>query len=1774
MKSPSVVTPLSDTIPSARFDKNGRVLEVNDIWLQYCGFDREEVVGRTMKIIQGRDTEPRLVMELLQACRERRRFRTTITNYTKRGVKFANEIELIPDKSEQFVTKNQISVVLPQHAAAVVLDLDAEKGVIQSNKLWDAASTRKPIEALLGRGLKVLYGLGGGMGGRIDRVDEVDALRDAFRGRKAVEKNLKSKAEGVNVEVKVTLQPVGSRMCVASFDVEYVLPVETPAAMFDKSGRVLAVNDPWLYTCGFDRSEVVGATMSLIQGPRTEASKVAELVAACRARKEILITITNYDKNKQAFANSVKLFPIGVDRFITHNNIEFMLDEAIPSALFDEHGRVLKVNDPWLDVCGFRRKEVVGKTMKIIQGPKTELGQLAKLLSACRLRRPTTVPITNYTKEGHMFENLVTLLPVGKSQFVTRNKISFKLVKDQPSALFDSKGSILDVNALWLLYCGYAKEEILGQTAKILQGPETEKESVSLLLGACLRRERVSVSVTNYTKSGCKMTNTLSLFPVGVDRFITLNHFKYRLRKDIPSAKFDQFGRVTRVNNVWLRYCGFRRHEVVGETMRIIQGPATEPDKVRLLLKACRDRKQFNVTITNYTKSRLKIRNQIKLLPVGVSDFITENLITFVLEESCPAARICSDGTLLDVNDRFVEAFGVRKGDLVGASWTKVFSADDAHLKSCLQGGGSEMTLMASTATGDRVNVRASCVPATTTDYVCCFHVDYILDDGAPSVLFDNRGTVLEVNEAWLDVCGFSKEEVVGRTMRIIQGRDTEARKVRELLDACEKRREFHVSLTNYTKDRTKFTNHLHLRPVGTDRFMTVSRIEIQVPRNEPALRFDEQYTILEVSEPWVSFVGAKREDIVGSKFTSHICPEVELEGLHEAVRRRNTFETVLTWHTKDGVRIEGKAVLKPSIDGCFVLLCSLKYALPQRTPAALFDSKGAVLDVNNIWLQYCGFKRDEVIGHTMRIIQGKETEASQVTQLLDACKKRTAIRLTITNYTKDRVKVKNDIDLTPVGTDKFITVNRFKFVGVLDTDVASCICDRHGNVVDANELWLQFCEYKREEVVGKSVTLLSGEETEERNTERLLEAISTGTRLSTYITNYSKSGTKFLNSVMVKPVGEYQVVLDCHMRVLLRTDVASALFDKNGRVKDVNGAWINFCEFKREDIVGKTMALIQGPETEKGKVESLLAACRDRKKLKITITNYTKSGHMVANTIQLKPVGREGFITTNTFQFKLSKIVPSLLVDAEGRVEDVNELWLSTCEYTREEVIGKVFQDLLKGDVTEKWRDEELKQILSKRTTKEVSFLHFTKSNRAFLDNLKVCPVGVNQFIMLHRITFDASLFDDKQEKGKMKSKRKIRIIEERNNQKRRGVVRPTPGESLHKTSGTTLPLEAKQEIEVVATKPAVLSLTFVHEESWHKSYVRTRHKNLRCFPFCSPSHRERSFCGLPIIVMYPCESAEEAKKLSIVGSLRKMKDPLLLTYGDRYPDVARKSHANEIIAAIFTSYDTDAKLATYEFRPPRKWRYKCEQNKYTTSELHAFTVYLLRISETSNELECVGSKDSPAFNIVSAWNQSLKTVSRPLSGSRVASEVQSAPTRRESNERESWNPTESLPPYVDAASLDKIRKGRREPVVETPHQHDGRYADMYASHYYAGMGHYHGWGNMIPYYDMYPTSYPHPYAHFTSSPQHMYPPPYPQYSSSSEAGSRAKTGQKRSRRGLPDSNQHAESSTFPHVNQSQRMHARYMPYQFPQRTPRAPPYYMMPRSVDQSHESSSSSD
>ena len=107
---------------------------------------------------------------------------------------------------------------------------------------------------------------------------------------------------------------------------------------------------------------------------------------------------------------------------VVNTNDAVLITEAEP---IDEPGpRIIYVNEAFTRTTGYTLEEVLGKTPRILQGPKTNRQALAKVRQALTEWKPVTVETINYRKDGSEFWVEFSIVAVGNKQGIYSHWIS------------------------------------------------------------------------------------------------------------------------------------------------------------------------------------------------------------------------------------------------------------------------------------------------------------------------------------------------------------------------------------------------------------------------------------------------------------------------------------------------------------------------------------------------------------------------------------------------------------------------------------------------------------------------------------------------------------------------------------------------------------------------------------------------------------------------------------------------------------------------------------------------------------------------------------------------------------------------------------------------------------------------------------------------------------------------------------------------------------------------------------------------------------------------------------------------------------------------------------------------------------------------------------------------------------------------------------------------------------------------------------------------------
>lgn len=121
-----------------------------------------------------------------------------------------------------------------------------------------------------------------------------------------------------------------------------------------------------------------------------------------------------------------------------------------------------------------------------------------------------------------------------------------------------------------------------------------------------------------------------------------------------------------------------------------------------------------------------------------------------------------------------------------------------------------------------------------------------------PMVICDPRqadNPIVLANQAFLELTGYARDEVLGRNCRMLQGPRTERAAVEAIAAAVQEARDIEVELLNYRKDGSTFWNRVSLSPVKDDAgallYFFASQVDVTRHRLAEASEAEESQILL-----------------------------------------------------------------------------------------------------------------------------------------------------------------------------------------------------------------------------------------------------------------------------------------------------------------------------------------------------------------------------------------------------------------------------------------------------------------------------------------------------------------------------------------------------------------------------------------------------------------------------------------------------------------------------------------------------------------------------------------------------------------------------------------------------------------------------------------------------------------------------------------------------------------------------------------------------------------
>ena len=227
-----------------------------------------------------------------------------------------------------------------------------------------------------------------------------------------------------------------------------------------------------------------------------------------------------------------------VDHKVQNNSILESL--AVGVMLTDTNNKITYINPAFEKITNYSQNELLGKNFDILKGSNTNIEELNNLTTVINARQPYQCKLFIYRKEGIGAWNKINLNPIYNSagqlsQFLYFHRdISLEIQQDEQMNLLSSCVSamseavvicdaanienpgphIVYVNDAFCKVSGYSREEVIGNTPRLLQGPNTDRASLDKIRLALSQWQPINIDVLNYTKNGTEYWQNLNIFPI------------------------------------------------------------------------------------------------------------------------------------------------------------------------------------------------------------------------------------------------------------------------------------------------------------------------------------------------------------------------------------------------------------------------------------------------------------------------------------------------------------------------------------------------------------------------------------------------------------------------------------------------------------------------------------------------------------------------------------------------------------------------------------------------------------------------------------------------------------------------------------------------------------------------------------------------------------------------------------------------------------------------------------------------------------------------------------------------------------------------------------------------------------------------------------------------------------------------------------------------------------------------------------------------------------
>ncbi|XP_075486773.1 phototropin-2-like isoform X2 [Primulina tabacum] len=333
---------------------------------------------------------------------------------------------------------------------------------------------------------------------------------------------------------------------------------------------------------------------------------------------------------------------------------------------------------------------------------------------------------------------------------------------------------------------GYSSKEVIGRNCRFLQGPDTDQSEVEKIRNAVRTGTSYCGRLLNYKKDGTPFWNMLTVTPIKDDVGKTIQFIGMQVEvSKYTEGMNDRALRPNGLSRSLIRYDARQKEEALGSITEVVQ--------------TLRHPKSHVTLESHDTMTKSEHTGLAELLDnIGTPGRLTPTLDTTskshrvdFRSDTCQKSRKSVRFSLMGLKNRSVRH---ATNEYPRGIEPEILMMTDEERRDSWEQTERER------------DIRQGIDLATTLERI---EKNFVITDPR---LLDNP--IIFASDSFLELTEYSREEILGRNCRFLQGPETDRETVSKIRDAIRDQRDVTVQLINYTKYGKKFWNLFHLQPM------------------------------------------------------------------------------------------------------------------------------------------------------------------------------------------------------------------------------------------------------------------------------------------------------------------------------------------------------------------------------------------------------------------------------------------------------------------------------------------------------------------------------------------------------------------------------------------------------------------------------------------------------------------------------------------------------------------------------------------------------------------------------------------------------------------------------------------------------------------------------------------------------------------------------------------------------------------------------------------------